>query len=111
MKMNKLYLVLLATIFACAPEAFKDKAIVWDEERMALSEEYMAARHGIEGSGPYIIPRMVVVHWTAMNDLEKSHAIMYPAKLPGAGRGDIASASALNVGAHFLVDRDRKSVV
>ncbi len=104
--MNKALFVFLAIACACSPEQFREKPIVWDEERMALSEEYMAERHGIEGVGPYITPRMVVVHWTAMNDLEKSHEIMYPAALPGAGRGDIASASALNVGAHFLVDRD-----
>jgi N-acetylmuramoyl-L-alanine amidase len=46
-----------------------------------------------------------VLHWTAIPTLEGSLEAFQPERLPSA-RGDIQEAGALNVSAHYLVDRD-----
>lgn len=92
---------------ACASPTFRthSKPIVFDAERKRLSLEYMEKRHGIVQDSPYIKPKMVVLHWTAIPTLEQSFDAMNPTLLPGS-RTAIGSASSLNVSAQFLVDRD-----
>ncbi|PTX18136.1 N-acetylmuramoyl-L-alanine amidase [Pontibacter mucosus] len=92
---------------SCAGPAFQilEKPIVFDEQRQQLSLEYMKNRHNIEKDAPYIEPKIIVLHWTAIPTLERSFAAMNPTLLPGA-RTEIGSASNLNVSAQFLVDRD-----
>ncbi|WP_236975020.1 peptidoglycan recognition protein family protein [Membranihabitans maritimus] len=104
-----LYLVMIAglSISGCERATFRifDKPIVFDKTREELSLSYMKDRYGINKDFPSIDPKMVVVHWTAIPTLESSYNAMNPSLLPGARTG-IASASSLNVGAHFLIDRD-----
>lgn len=92
---------------ACASPTFRtfDKPIVFDAERKKLSLEYMEKRYNMHQDSPYINPKMIVLHWTAIPTLEQSHDAMAPTILPGARTG-IASASSLNVSAQFLIDRD-----
>lgn len=99
-----LFLILGFSLWSCAPKIYQ-KPIVWDAERKALSLEYLKNRYGIIKTEPTIVPRMVVVHWTAIPTFEKSFTAFYPAKLPNY-RPEIATASALNVGVQYLVDRD-----
>lgn len=82
-----------------------NRPIQFGEERQELSLEYMKDRYGIIADRPVIEPKMVVIHWTAMPTLEESFKAFDPVRLPGS-RGDIQDAGALNVSAHFLVDRD-----
>jgi N-acetylmuramoyl-L-alanine amidase len=82
-----------------------NKPVVFDEERKKLSIQYLRERHGIIQDSATIVPRMIVLHWTAIPTLEQSFDVMNPAVLPGARKG-IAGASSLNVAAQFLVDRD-----
>ncbi|AKD05443.1 N-acetylmuramoyl-L-alanine amidase [Pontibacter korlensis] len=97
----------LLFLSACAGPAFKivEKPIVFDQERKQLSLEYMEARYNMQKDAPYIEPKMIVLHWTAIPTLERSFAAMNPTLLPGA-RTEIGAASNLNVSAQFLVDRD-----
>jgi N-acetyl-anhydromuramyl-L-alanine amidase AmpD len=81
------------------------KPILFDSEREQLSIDYLRQRHGINQATATIEPRMVVVHWTVIPTLEKTFEAFDPVRLPGS-RAQIGSASALNVSAHFLVDRD-----
>jgi N-acetylmuramoyl-L-alanine amidase len=81
------------------------RPIEWDQERMELSRAYLESRYGLHQENARIQPRMVVLHWTAIPTLEASFQAFYPTRLPAA-RGDISSAGALNVSAHYLVDRD-----
>ncbi|WP_266202672.1 N-acetylmuramoyl-L-alanine amidase [Pontibacter kalidii] len=99
--------VSLCLLSACAGQAFQiqEKPIVFDEERQQLSLEYMEARYNMKQDAPYIQPKMIVLHWTAIPTLERSFAAMNPTLLPGA-RTEIGAASNLNVSAQFLVDRD-----
>ena len=53
-----------------------DKPVVFDEERKKLSLEYMKERHGIISKTPSIVPKMIVLHWTAIATLEESFNVM-----------------------------------
>lgn len=51
-----------------------------------------------------MVPRVVVLHWTAGPTAASAWNTFAGATL--SGRAEIAGAGALNVGAHYLVDRD-----
>ena len=102
-------LVFTLFLFSCKSadisEEILDRPIIFDEERNELSLEYLKERYDLQQSYPEITPKMIVLHWTAIPDLESSFRAFNPVKLPGA-REDIQQAGTLNVSAHFLVDRD-----
>ncbi|GMQ29104.1 peptidoglycan recognition family protein [Algoriphagus confluentis] len=100
---------LLACIFAfsCSPKAsfrILDKPITWNEEREQLSIQYLKDRHGLEKTSASIDPQMVVVHWTAIDNIEVTFDVFDPPTL--GGRADLTGASNLNVSSQFLIDRD-----
>ena len=80
------------------------KPIIFDSERTFLTQQYRKQHYGIEKQSISIIPEMIVLHWTEINNFEESFKTFYPTIL--RGRKDIAAASKLNVSAHYLVDRD-----
>ncbi|UCS95764.1 N-acetylmuramoyl-L-alanine amidase [Echinicola marina] len=92
---------------ACSPSTFRvfHKPIKFDEERRSLTIEYLEAHYGMVQEEPSIVPKMVVLHWTAIPNLERSYEAMNPVYLPGSRTG-IAAASSLNVSSHYLIDRD-----
>ncbi|MEO6347297.1 MAG: peptidoglycan recognition family protein [Aquaticitalea sp.] len=81
-----------------------DKPIIFDEERIQLTKEYLSSRYGLEQDNPNIIPRMIVLHWTEIPTLQQTFDAFNTSKLPS--RPEIASASILNVSSQFLVDLD-----
>lgn len=82
------------------------KPIMFDEERIALTKQYRLEHYGIKSRSIKIKPRMIVLHWTQIKDLQSTYNVFYPAVL--SNRPDISKNSNLNVSAHFLVDRDGK---
>ncbi len=93
--------------FACSPKAtFRiiDKPITWNEEREQLSLQYLKERHGLDKTAASIEPEMVVVHWTAIDNIEVTFDVFNPTTL--GGRADLTGASNLNVSSQFLIDRD-----
>jgi len=95
------------SLFACSPKAtFRiiDKPITWNAEREKLSIQYLKDRHGLEKNTATIEPKMVVVHWTAINNIEVTFDVFNPPTL--GGRADLTGASNLNVSSQFLIDRD-----
>ncbi|WP_457596664.1 N-acetylmuramoyl-L-alanine amidase [Hydrogenimonas sp.] len=82
-----------------------DKPIDFGPRRIQLTQQYILRHYGLRVDDISIVPKMVVVHYTAIESLEGSYAAFKPETLPGHRR-DIAGASSLNVSAHFLVDRD-----
>ena len=82
-----------------------DHPIPFGETRLGLTRDYLKERYGLPGEDAGIRPRMIVLHWTAIPTLQGSLDAFEPEQLPGA-RGDIQSAGALNVSAHYLIDRD-----
>lgn len=99
--------ILLFGSVACSPQAtFRiiDKPITWNEERAELSLTYLKERHGLTQNEPIIDPKMVVVHWTAIDNIEVTFDVFDSPTL--GGRADLTSASNLNVSSQFLIDRD-----
>jgi len=86
-------------------QKIKSKPIDFKEERIAMTKQYIDQHYGYHVKDITIDPKMIVLHWTAVNSLEDSYQRLKPQKLY-SDRKDIVKASALNVSAHFLVDRD-----
>ena len=125
--MNKTLLLALSllTFVACAKEEPKinkfvcttkpiqpienlkiiDKPIEFGAERIALTKEYIKTHYGKSVENIKIVPKIIVLHWTAEPDFDKSFNRLKPQRLL-TDRKDIAKASQLNVSAQFLVDRD-----
>lgn len=97
-------LQLLTSCVAQPTFRMMEKPIVFDDERRALSLDYLSRRHGIQQTQPYIKPKMIILHWTAIPTLEATFDAFNPAVLPG--RPDLQTASRLNTAVPFLVDRD-----
>jgi N-acetylmuramoyl-L-alanine amidase len=76
---------------------------ILSEKRLELMCEYSRIHYGLDGYR--IEPRMIVVHYTAFETLEASYDFMLPDELSGI-RTDIRSGGALNVGTHYLIDRN-----
>ena len=95
-------------IFLCScsvQRTIVDKPIVFDQQRIELTKQYLSQRYNLEQETPEIVPKMIVLHWTAIPTFEKSYEAFENSTLPN-WRPDIESVSGLNVSAHFLVDQD-----
>ena len=82
-----------------------DKPIDFGAERDAMTKAYIKSHYGKEVDNIEITPKIILLHWTAEMDFDKSFKRLLPEKLL-SDRKDIMKASALNVSAHFLVARD-----
>lgn len=107
--LKQVLLALTVTLiaFSCSPKAtFRiiDKPITWNQERENLSLKYLKDRHGLDQKTASIDPKMVVVHWTAIDNIETTFDVFDSPTL--GGREDLTSASNLNVSSQFLIDRD-----
>ena len=105
--MKRLLAILIVTLLLSCSASRKivDKPIVFNEERSQLTMQYLKDRYGLEQDSPSIVPRMIVLHWTAIPTFEGSFDAFLNTKLPN-WRPDIESVSGLNVSTHFLVDQD-----
>ncbi len=83
-----------------------DKPIVFDSTRVSLSIEYLRERHGIKQETPTIVPKMIVLHWTAAKTFSSTFNHFNKEKLPNGDRKDIAKVSSLNTSSQFMIDRD-----
>jgi N-acetyl-anhydromuramyl-L-alanine amidase AmpD len=98
--------LILALLQSCsASRKIVDKPIVFNEERNELTIQYLKDRYGLEQDSPNIVPKMIVLHWTAIPTFEGSYDAFYNEKIP-SWREVVSMASGLNVSSHFLVDQD-----
>ena len=81
------------------------KPIIFTDKRKDMTKEYIKTHYGLRVRDIKIKPKMIVLHWTSDMDFNKCFKRLNAEELYG-DRNDIASASALNVSAHFLVARD-----
>lgn len=81
------------------------KPIIFDNKRVSLTKKYIKEHYSLDLSTIKIMPKIIVVHHTGINDFDKSFMRFYSSVLP-KDRGDIKKAGKLNVSTHFLVDRD-----
>ena len=82
-----------------------DKPIDFGQERIDMTKAYIKKHYGFKVDNIEIEPKIIVLHWTAEMNFDKSFKRLQPQKL-FSDRKDIAKASALNVSSQFLVDRD-----
>ncbi len=82
-----------------------DKPIDFGPERISMTKAYIKSHYGMSVENIEITPKIIMLHWTAEMDLEKSFKLLQPEKLL-SGRKDIMKASALNVSSQFMVARD-----
>ena len=82
-----------------------DKPIIFKESRINMTKEYIKTHYGLKVETIEIVPKIIVLHWTADMSFDKSFKRLESQKL-FSDRKDIVKASALNVSAHFLVARD-----
>jgi len=99
--------LLISIFFFVTSHAIEIKQLVinFDKTRIDLTKEYIKNHYGIKSDNINIIPKMIVIHHTALNDFEKSYKRFYPSKLL-SDRKYIQKKSNLNVSAHFLVNRN-----
>lgn len=82
-----------------------DKPIDFGPERIAMTKAYIKSHYGMNVENIEITPKIIILHWTAEMDFDKSFKRLQPEILL-SDRKDIMKASALNVSAQFMVDRD-----
>jgi len=82
-----------------------DKPIIFEKERIDMTKAYIQTHYGLKVENIKIVPKIIVLHWTADMSFQKSFKRLQSQKL-FSDRKDIVKASALNVSAHFLIARD-----
>jgi N-acetyl-anhydromuramyl-L-alanine amidase AmpD len=81
--------------------------ISYNQERVRLSLEYLRDRHGLIQTTPMIIPKIIVLHYTAGGTLNGNFSYFNKTTIEDERRYN-KNQSLLNVSAHYLVDRDGK---
>ena len=78
---------------------------LFDGDRIRLTAEYCLRHYG-KKSAELREPRMIVVHFTAFPTMDESLRFFAPQRLDKVSRSDIKNGGAVNVSAHYLIDRD-----
>ncbi len=105
--MRQLLLLLLsaAILTGCSRGLrIADRPIAFSETRIDLTQAYIAEHYGLTVDDITITPRMIVLHWTAIDDADASWAVFNPETL-GESRPDLQGAGQVNVSVPFLVNR------
>jgi len=101
-----LWLVPLLVSVGCGRSLeIHDRPISFSDERREATLEYIAEHYGEHPEDISIVPRVIVLHWTAIDGFEDSFDAFDPETLRGT-RPDLGTAEQVNVSIQFLVDRD-----
>lgn len=84
--------------------SIEDRFVPFDEERHELTRAYLREHTGGSHVDTAMVPRLIVLHWTAGATAQAAWQAFAPTRLPG--RPMLQAAGAVNVSAHFVVDRD-----
>ena len=84
--------------------AVVEAPMAWSEERAALTLEYRRHHSDPDARDLEIEPRVIVLHYTGAGTAKSTLHTFAPARL--GGRPELSRGGAVNVSAHFLVDRD-----
>lgn len=98
--------LLAGALAGCAGNKIIDKPVPFPEERIELTKQYIREHYGLDVASIDIVPRIIVLHWTAGRTFEGDFNTFVPARL--RGRPELRTVGELNVGIQFLVDRDGK---
>ena len=95
---------LFLPLFLAALE-IKQTPIEFGETRVELTKKYIKSHYALDVQDIKIVPKIIVIHHTAIDDFDDSLSRFASETLPSI-RADINSGGALNVSAHFMVERD-----
>jgi N-acetyl-anhydromuramyl-L-alanine amidase AmpD len=82
-----------------------DRPISFSADRESATLQYIADHYGEDPEDISIVPRIIVLHWTAIDGLEECFAAFNPEEL-GGSRPGLAAAGDVNVSIQFLIGRD-----
>jgi len=102
--MKKVLFLSLICVFAFSLD-IKNTPIDFSKLRVELTKSYIKNHYGLVVKNIKIVPKIIVIHYTGIDDYNKSLNRFISPVLPD-DRGDISKASALNVSTHFMVERD-----
>ena len=91
-------------VFAEQPPII-DRPIQFGQQRVDLTLQYIRRHYGINAKTITIVPQAIVIHWTGTRSLKATWRGFNRTQIRSSRRY-IARGGALNVSAHFLVDRD-----
>jgi N-acetyl-anhydromuramyl-L-alanine amidase AmpD len=94
-----------ADLVAAPKPAITEAPIPWSAERAELTLEYRRLHSDRAAKDLEIEPRVIVLHYTGAGTARSAQYTFAPARL-GASRPELVRGGAVNVSAHFLVDRD-----
>ncbi|MFT5659507.1 MAG: N-acetylmuramoyl-L-alanine amidase [Sulfurimonas sp.] len=103
--MIKILLFVLSLSFILNAYEIHQTPINFGEVRVNLTKEYIKNHYAIDVKDIKIVPKIVLVHYTAVETFSKSLARFTSETLPN-DRPEISKASTLNVSTHFMVERD-----
>lgn len=104
--MLKIIFTLIITTLSLLAYEIKQTPITFGKKRVELTKDYIKQHYNLDVKDIKIIPKIILIHYTAIDDYKDSLSRFTSQTLPGAKRPDIASAGALNVSTHFMVERD-----
>lgn len=96
-----------ASGFSCGKSrVIHQKPIDFNELRVSLTQDYQHSHYGIDSESIEIEPKMIVLHWTCIADLETTYRIFKSEEFPKNSPRLKELPDKLNVSSHFIVDRD-----
>ena len=101
----KKILILITFILSLNAIEIKQLPLDFGEERILLTKEYIKKSYGFEVNEINIVPKIIVIHHTAIDNLQEAYERFKPEILTN-DRKDIQKGGSLNVSAHFFVDFD-----
>ena len=103
--MYKIFLLLIF-IYSCTfAIEIKQNPITFGEKRIELTKEYVKIHYDLDLQDIKIIPKIIVIHHTAIDDFKDSLSRFTSEVLP-SDRPDIQKAGAVNVSTHFMIEKD-----
>jgi N-acetyl-anhydromuramyl-L-alanine amidase AmpD len=109
MKKNRIIIISIIgiTLIAGCSSGFKiiDKPVEFSDKRIELTKDYIAAHYGRQVDDIEIVPKIIVLHWTAVGSFDKCYGI-FNRQVLGNSRPKLEGAGQVNVAIQFLVDRD-----
>ena len=98
-------LLMLVTVGCSSSLEIQDRPISFSQERQDATLAYIEEHYGKQPEDISIEPRVIVLHWTAIEGVEASFGA-FDAETLGGSRPDLVSAGQVNVSIQFLVDQD-----
>jgi N-acetyl-anhydromuramyl-L-alanine amidase AmpD len=105
-RIKVLLAALALTLSGCAHGVkIHDRPISFSPDRVNATQRYIAEHYGEEVEDISIEPRIIVLHWTAVDDLDRCFEI-FDRELLGDSRPGLGTAREVNVSIQFLVGQD-----